>query len=86
MPLKSPRDNMQFKFKKHQKVILLVDPNPEYIEYDPEIEKEIPIKKGASGEINLILPNGKYHVKIIDKKGNTIAYAPFDEEELGSAK
>ena len=77
---------MQFKFKRHQKVILLVDSNPEYTEYDPSLEKEVPIKKGMEGEINIILPNGKYHVKIMDKKGNTIAYAPFDEEQLGSAE
>ena len=74
---------MQFKFKRHQKVVLLVDPDPEYVEYDPSLEKEVPIKKGALAEINILLPNGKYHVKIIDKKGNTIAYAPFNEEDLG---
>ena len=77
---------MQFKFKRHQKVIILVDPDPEYIEYDPSLEKEVPIKKGYPGEINMILPNGKYHVRITDKKGNTIAYAPFDEEQLGAAE
>ena len=77
---------MQFKFKRHQKVILLSDPDPEYIEYDPSIKKEVPIKKGALGEINIILPNGKYHIRIIDKKGNKIAYVPADEEELGPAE
>ena len=77
---------MQFKFKRHQKVIILVDPDPEYIEYDPSLKKEVPIKKGTQGEINMILPNGKYHVKITDKKGNTIAYAPFNEEELGAVE
>lgn len=76
---------MQNKFRKHQKVILLVSPNPEYIEYDPDA-KEIPIKKGALGEINLILPNGQYHVRIIDDKGETIAYVPLDEEYLGPAE
>ncbi len=75
---------MQHRFKKHQKVILLVDPNPEYIEYDPDM-KEMPIKKGALGEINLILPNGQYHVRIIDKKGETLAYVPMDEEQIGAA-
>jgi hypothetical protein len=77
---------MQFKFKRHQKVIILVDPDPEYIEYDPDLKKEVLIKKGALGEINIILPNGKYHVKIMDKKGKTIAYAPFNEEDLGAAE
>lgn len=76
---------MQFKFKKHQKVVLLADPNPEYIEYEPDLKKEISIKKGSLGEINIILPNGKYHVKIIDKKGNAIAYVLLDEEALGPA-
>lgn len=76
---------MQNKFKRHQKVILLVDPNTEYIEYEPNLKKETPIKKGALGEINIILPNGKYHVRILDKKGNAVAYVPLDEEELGAA-
>ncbi len=76
---------MQSKFRRHQKVILLVDPNPEYIEYEPD-EEDALIKKGAIGEINIILPNGKYHVRILDKKGNTIAYVPLDEEELGAAE
>ena len=67
-------------------MILLVDPDQEYVEYDPSLKKEVPIKKGMEGEINIILPNGKYHVKIMDKKGNTIAYAPFDEEQLGSTE
>jgi len=77
---------MQFKFKRHQKVIILVDPNPEYVEYDPSLKKEVLIKKGAQGEINTILPTGQYHVRITNKKGKTIAYALFNEEELGSAE
>ena len=77
---------MHYKFKRHQKVILLVDPDKEYIEYNPELEEEVLIKKGTQGIVNIILPNGKYHVKIIDKKGNTIAYVPLDEEELGAAE
>jgi tRNA A37 threonylcarbamoyladenosine synthetase subunit TsaC/SUA5/YrdC len=77
---------MQFKFKRHQKVIILVNPDLEYIEYDPSLKKEREIKKGMEGEINIILPNGKYHVKIMDKKGKTIAYAPFNEEDLGAAE
>lgn len=77
---------MQTKFKKHQKVILLVDPNPEYIEYGSELESPVPIKKGMEGEVNIILPNGKYHVKIFDKKGKMLAYVPVDEEQLGEAR
>lgn len=77
---------MQNRFRKHQKVVLLVNPDREYIEYEPGSEKEPEIKKGALGEINIILPNGKYHVRIIDKKGNSIAYVPLDEEQIGSAE
>ena len=76
---------MPNKFKKHQKIVLLANPSQEYIEYEPGFESS-PIQKGALGEINMILPNGKYHVKIIDKKGNAIAYVPLDEEEMGSAE
>ena len=70
---------MQTKFKRHQKVKILVLPDPEYIEYRDE---EIPIKRGMLGEINIILPNGRYHVKILDINGSIIAYAPFSEEDL----
>ena len=75
---------MQTKFKRHQKVKILTDPNPEYVEYHTENTEysEIPIKKGMTGKINVILSNGKYHVEIFDEKGKSIAYAPFDEEEL----
>ena len=76
---------MQSKFKRHQSVLLLIDADPEYIEYhnedDPNVE-EIPIKKGMKGRINILLPNGQYHVEILDEKGNIIAYAPFNEENL----
>ncbi|MBI2452263.1 hypothetical protein HYV50_04285 [Candidatus Pacearchaeota archaeon] len=72
---------MQTKFKRHQKVRLLADPNPEYVEYYSEEEPRI--KKGMTGKINIILPNGQYHVEIIDEKtGEVIAYAPMDEEFL----
>ena len=74
---------MHFKFKKHDKIVLLVEPDAEYIEYKPDFEGT-PIIKGMTGEINIILPNGKYHIRIFDKKGNTIAYVPLDEEEIGS--
>ena len=74
---------MQTKLKRHQKVKLLIDPDPEYVEYNDEIEQEhIPIKKGMTGEINILLPNGKYHVRILDKKGETIAYVPMEENHL----
>lgn len=76
---------MQTKFKRHQPIILLRDPNPEYIEYHSDIgeEGEKPIiKKGMRGKINMILPNGKYHVQIEDSKGSMIAYAEVEEEEI----
>lgn len=76
---------MQTKFKRHQKVVLLTDPDPEYIEYhdegDPDFE-EIPIKKGMQGKINILLSNGRYHVEILDKKGEILAYVPMSEEDL----
>jgi hypothetical protein len=71
---------MQTKFKRHQRVKLLLDADPEYVEYQPG-HKE-PIKKGMTGKVNVILPNGQYHVEIIDEKGETIAYTPMDEEFL----
>ena len=70
-------------FKRHQKVKILVAPAQEYIEYSEEYaEQKTEIKKGMNGEVNIILPNGQYHVKIINEKSETIAYAPFDEECL----
>ncbi len=71
---------MQTKFKRHQKVKLLADPDPEYVEYYDDSKPEI--KKGMLGKINILLPNGQYHVEIIGKKGETIAYAPMNEEFL----
>ncbi len=76
---------MQTKFKRHAKVRLLVDADSEYVEYhnaEEELENPVKIKKGMEGKINMILPNGRYHVEIIDKKGNTVAYVPLDEESL----
>lgn len=74
---------MQTKFKRHERVRLLVEPDKEYIEYYSE--EEVPIKKGATGKINVLLPNGQYHVEIIDEKsGETIAYVVMDEEFLES--
>ena len=81
---------MQTKFKRHQKVKILVDPDPEYIEYHSENEEEAKtnqkIKKGMLGEINILLPNGLYHVRILNEKGEIIAYAPFAEEDLEEIK
>lgn len=76
---------MQTKFKRHQRVKLLIAPDSEYVEYHNEeenIEEKPEIKKGMLGEINIVLPNGQYHVKILDKKGNIVAYAPMSEEAL----
>ncbi len=76
---------MQTKFKRHQSVVLLRDANPEYVEYhnsEEEDFKEIPIKRGMKGKINILLPNGQYHVGIFDKKGEILAYAPMNEEDL----
>ncbi len=74
---------MQTKFKRHQKVKLLIDPDPEYIEYSADYDESQPkIKKGMKGKVNIILPNGKYHVEILDDKENIIAYLPIAEEYL----
>jgi len=80
---------MQTKFKRHQKVRILVLPDREFLEYhNPEDEEKAvegrhpAIKKGMFGKVNIVLPNGKYHVELHDSKGNIIAYAPFDEEQL----
>ena len=76
---------MHTKFKRRQLVTIRKAPDPDYVEYHNEDNpdfKEIPLKKGMKGRINILLPNGKYHVEIFDKKGNILAYAPFDEEYL----
>ena len=76
---------MQTRFKRHQNVRLLRDPDPEYIEYDPEYYESRPqIKAGMTGKVNIILSNGQYHVKIIDKNNNIIAYVKVDEDSLES--
>ena len=81
---------MNTKFKRHQAVKILVLPNPEYIEYNSEDEEQAiegkhpEIKKGMKGKINMVLPNGQYHVELQDSKGNIIAYAVFSEEDLES--
>ncbi len=74
---------MQTKFKRHQPVIIKVSPNKEYIEYSEEYSESMPaIKSGMKGKINILLPNGQYHVEILDKKGDVIAYAAFSEDDL----
>ncbi|OIO81336.1 hypothetical protein AUJ84_01335 [Candidatus Pacearchaeota archaeon CG1_02_32_132] len=70
---------MNTKFRRHQKVRLLHSPNAEYIE--SYADKEIEIKAGMVGKINLLLPNGQYHVEII-QDGETIAYVMADEDQL----
>jgi hypothetical protein len=85
---------MQTQFKRHDKVQLLVDPDPQYIEYHTENlddetaeeEEQTPILKGMRGEINIVLPNGQYHVLIKDKSGNELAYVVMDEENLKAVK
>ena len=80
---------MQTKFKRHQLVKILRSPDPEYVEYnnegDPDF-KEIPVKTGMLGRINILLPNLQYHVAILYPKGRIeekiLAYAPFSEDEL----
>lgn len=81
-------DSMQTKFKRGDKVILLNNPNPEYIEYHNEDDDsfvELPITKGMQGKINIMLPNGQYHIEVLDKKGNILAYVVMNEEDLGKA-
>ena len=73
---------MQTKFKRHQKVKLLRAPNVESIEPYTEDKEELDIKAGMLGEINIVLPNGTYHVRIFDKKGKVIAYVAMDEDGL----
>lgn len=71
---------MQTQFKRHQSVRLLADPREEDVEF--YIDPPVPITKGTIGTVNIILPNGRYHVRISDKKGNEIAYVAMDEEQL----
>lgn len=75
---------MQPKFKRHDKVKLLINPDPEFVEYHTENSNEeiIPITKGMTGEINLLMQNGQYHVKIFDKDGDEFAYVVVDEDFL----
>jgi len=64
-------------------------PNLDQVEYNFEDNEEadkVTIKAGMNGKVNVILPNGQYHVEILDSKGNIIAYAPFSEDDLESAE
>lgn len=80
---------MHTKFKRHQSVRLLRDPDPEYAEYHNEDDpafKEIPLTKGMRGRINILLPNGQYHVKVFNAEGEILAYVPMNEEDLEEIK
>lgn len=71
---------MNTKFKRHQPVKLLATPNEDDVE--PYADPPVPITKGMKGTINILLPNGRYHVRISDDDGNEIAYVAMDEEQL----
>jgi hypothetical protein len=75
---------METKFKRGSKVKILNSPDEEYVEYHTENtgEEQTKIVVGMVGKINIILPNGKYHVEIFDDNGKEFAYAPFEEESL----
>ena len=78
---------MQTKFKRHQLVKLLVDPDPEYIEYhnlddEENTDEHIPVEKGMKGRVNIILPNGQYHIEVFNEKGNLIAYCSVSEDDI----
>jgi len=70
---------MNTKYKRHEKVKLLIDPLEEDLEYYTNPPEKI--KAGMFGKINVILPNGKYHVEVIENK-KTIAYAVMDEDQI----
>ena len=75
---------MNTKFKRHDKVKLLISPLETDIEsYEEETRT---IKKGTIGEVNMILSNGRYHILIKNKKGEKLAYAVADEEALEPTK
>lgn len=75
---------MQTAFKRHQEVILKSNPNPEYTEYHEGFENS-EIKEGMKGKINILLPNGQYHVEVLNKKGEVIAYVLMSEDDLESS-
>ncbi len=71
---------MQTKFKRHQQVKLLTAPRETDIE--PYADPPQEIKAGMIGTVNLILPNGRYHIKLTDTKGEEIAYIAMSEDNL----
>ena len=71
---------MQTKFKRHQKVKLLVNPKEDDVE--PYKDPPQKIKANMIGKINILLPNGRYHVRIEDDDGEEVAYVAMDEEQL----
>lgn len=71
---------MQTKFKRHQQVRILADPLEDDVE--PYADPPVKITSGMKGKINVILPNGQYHVEIIDDNDETIAYIALDEDQL----
>ncbi len=73
---------MNTKFKRHDKVKIIINPLESDIEsYD---EENVKVTKGAIGEINMLLPNGRYHVLIKNTKGVKLGYVVVDEEGLES--
>ena len=71
---------MDTKFKRHQRVKLLRAPLVDDVE--PYTDPPIDIQEGMEGQINIILPNGQYHVAVKDDEGEVIAYIAIDEEAL----
>ena len=74
-------------FKRHQLVKIKVVPDPEYVEYHETDAPEQPLKRGMLARVNIMLPNGRYHVEILnpDNTAEVLAYAPFDAEQLEPA-
>lgn len=70
---------MHTQLRRHDKVRLIAAPDPDYIEY--YTDDQAPIPSGTHGTINVILPNGKYHIRI-EKNGQEYAYVVMDEEAL----
>ena len=70
--------------KRHDKVRLKNIPDYDYIEYFNKDQEDLTpeIKRGMEGQINVILPNGKFHVEIKNDRGETVAYVVAGEEEL----
>tara|TARA_Y100000310_G_C20209022_1_gene590443 strand:- start:340 stop:588 length:249 start_codon:yes stop_codon:yes gene_type:complete len=77
---------MNTKFKRGEKVKLIRDPSPEYVEYHTENteHEQTPITKGMTGKVNVILQNGQYHIEVFDENGKEFAYVPVDEDSIES--